>query len=251
MNTPKTIIYHIAGNRNKGSLDIIQEYWIVAIVATKLHTDIKYIQAGGTVGERYRYYTKEEAQIAEKLFHLRNTEKESKTEISAESYQDFGSEPTENAKNPMQKFESGATRTGDTEKLNYVKALSPIVLERYVQYLNAHRKQADGIMRDFDNWKKGIPTDRYLEGLGRHFIAVWLLGDGFPAEDDKGPVTLEDTLCAIIFGASGWLHEIIKDKRKGKTLESIVTCASRVPMTKACENCINFEKCTVERKQNV
>lgn len=119
-------------------------------------------------------------------------------------------------KREMRKFDSGATRNNVEGRLNYVKALSPIVLERYVQYLNAHRKQPDGSMRDFDNWKKGIPTSVYLEGLGRHFIAAWLLAQGFPAGDNRGPVTLEDTLCAIIFGASGWLHEIIKEKRSEK-----------------------------------
>ncbi len=112
----------------------------------------------------------------------------------------------------MRKFGSGATRNNVEGRLNYVKALSPIVLERYVQYLNAHRKQADGTLRDFDNWKKGIPTNVYFEGLGRHFIALWLLTDGYPAEDNKGPVNMEDTLAAIIFNSMGWLHEILKEK---------------------------------------
>ena len=43
-------------------------------------------------------------------------------------------------------------------------------------------------------------------------MAVWLLYDGFPAEDNHGSVTLEDTLCAIIFNSSGWLHELLKEK---------------------------------------
>lgn len=141
----------------------------------------------------------------------------------------------------MRNFDSGATRNNVEGRLNYVKALSPIVLERYVQYLNAHREQADGTMRDFDNWKKGIPIDVYLEGLGRHFIAVWQLAQGFPAEDNKGPVTLEDTLCAIIFNASGWLHEIIKEERKD-------TCGKKKAKTaSALVICSNIETCGVNR----
>lgn len=109
-------------------------------------------------------------------------------------------------------FDTGATRDTVKGKLSYVKALSPIVLQRYVQYLDAHRKQPDGSLRNFDNWKKGIPEETYLDGLGRHFIAAWLLAQGFPAEDNHGSVMLEDTLCAIIFGSSGWLHELLKEK---------------------------------------
>ena len=114
------------------------------------------------------------------------------------------------------KFDTGATRDTTEGKLDYRKALSPIVLQRYVQYLDAHRKQPDGSMRDFDDWKQGIPIEAYFEGLGRHEMAVWLLHDGFPAEDNHGPVTLEATLCAIIFNSSGWLHEILKEKACGK-----------------------------------
>uniref|UniRef100_A0A6M3JAZ4 dATP/dGTP diphosphohydrolase N-terminal domain-containing protein n=1 Tax=viral metagenome TaxID=1070528 RepID=A0A6M3JAZ4_9ZZZZ len=117
----------------------------------------------------------------------------------------------------IRKFETGATRDTNSGKLNYVGALSPIVLQRYVQYLDAHRKQPDGSLRDFDNWKKGIPIEVYFEGLGRHFVATWLLAQGFSAEDNHGPVTLEDSLCASIFNASGWLHEILKAKLPKKS----------------------------------
>ncbi len=110
----------------------------------------------------------------------------------------------------MREFKTGATRDTVEGKLSYVKALSPIVLQQYVQYLDVHRKQSDGSMREFDNWKQGIPKEAYLDGLGRHFVAVWLLEHGFPASDNHGSVTLEDSLCGIIFNAMGWLHELLK-----------------------------------------
>jgi len=112
----------------------------------------------------------------------------------------------------IRKFATGATRDTLEGKLSYVKALSPIVLQRYVQYLDAHRLQPDGSMRDFDNWKKGIDIDAYFDGLGRHFVAVWLLQQGFDTKDNHGPVTLEDSLCAVIFNSMGWLFEILKEK---------------------------------------
>jgi len=113
----------------------------------------------------------------------------------------------------MRKFSSGATRDGVGDKLNYVKALSPIVIQRYVKYLGEHRTQSDGTKRDWDNWKKGIPKETYLEGEDRHHRAVWLLLQGYSVCDNHGPVTLEDSLCGVIFNASGMLHELLKEKK--------------------------------------
>ncbi len=171
--------------------------WIADVVGSRSAL-VGYIQPDGNGGEVYGYGSKEEAEAAAALYEVKNT-----SETSAEG---------------VRKFDTGATRDTTEGKLDYRKALSPIVLQRYVQYLDAHRKQPDGSMRDFDNWKQGIPIEAYFEGLGRHDMAVWLLHDGFPAEDNHGPVTLEDSLCAIIFNATGWLHEILKrEQSSGKT----------------------------------
>ena len=113
----------------------------------------------------------------------------------------------------MREFESGATRDVVEGKLSYVRGLSPIVLKRYLQYLDKHRLQADGKKRDFDNWKLGIDQETYLDGLGRHFWDVWLLCHGYPAEDNHGPVVLEDVLCAVMFNSMGMLFELIKEKK--------------------------------------
>jgi len=116
------------------------------------------------------------------------------------------------AETVIRTFDSGATRDTAQGKLDYLKALSPIVLRRYVQYLDKHRLQPDGSYRDFDNWKKGIPQEAYISGGGRHFFDVWLLTEGYAAEDNHGPVNLEDALCAQLFNLMGRLHEILKTK---------------------------------------
>jgi len=110
----------------------------------------------------------------------------------------------------MRKFDSGATRDTDIDKPNYVKALSPIVIDCYVEYIGKHRKQADGSLRNWDNWKQGMPIDVYVEGEDRHHRAVWKLHQGFPAYDNHGPVTMKDSLCGVIFNAMGHLHELLK-----------------------------------------
>jgi len=114
--------------------------------------------------------------------------------------------------NKIRQFDSGATRDTNVNKPSYVKALSPITLQYYVDYLSRHRLQSDGNLRDWDNWKNGIPQDVYLDGLGRHFWAVWLLCHNFPASDNHGPVTLKDSLCGVIFNAQGMLHELLKNQ---------------------------------------
>jgi hypothetical protein len=114
----------------------------------------------------------------------------------------------------IRQFPSGSTRDTAQGKLDYVKALSPVVLRRYVQYLDKHRLQPGGNYRDFDNWKKGIPQEIYHSSNGRHFMDAWLLTDGYTTEDNHGPVELEDALCGQLFNIMGRLHEILKTKMK-------------------------------------
>ena len=114
---------------------------------------------------------------------------------------------TEFVQDGKRTFDGGATRDTAKGKLDYVKGLSPIVLRRYMQYLDKHRLQPDGTYREFDNWKQGIPHDVYLSSLSRHCVDVWLLSHGFTTSDNHGPVELQDAICAVIFNAMGMLHE--------------------------------------------
>jgi hypothetical protein len=117
-----------------------------------------------------------------------------------------------NGEDEIRQFDTGATRDSDDhpEKPSYYKALSPIVLREYVKYIGRHR--ADGSKRNWDNWKQGIPMDVYADGLLRHTMAVWLILYEFKAHDNHGEVTLEDSLCGIMFAVSGMLHEILERK---------------------------------------
>jgi hypothetical protein len=75
----------------------------------------------------------------------------------------------------MREFKSGATRDDDADKYDYEGFLSPLVLERYAEYMHKHRKQADGKMRDSDNWQKGIPVVQYMKSKLRHIMVTWKL----------------------------------------------------------------------------
>lgn len=101
----------------------------------------------------------------------------------------------------MRTFDSGAVRHTDNGKLDFEGFLSPIVIQRYAEYLHVHRIQADGQLRASDNWQKGIPKDVYMKSLWRHFENLWLLHRGYDCTE-----SLEDALCAIMFNAMGYLH---------------------------------------------
>jgi hypothetical protein len=117
------------------------------------------------------------------------------------------------SKKKMDHFESGATRTPEDGKLSYLRALSPEVQRRYVQYLNKHRQTAGGL-RDFDNWKRGIPKDRYMESLLRHVWDAWLVYLGYEPSDKS--YDLVDLLCAIRFNTDGMLFELLANERREK-----------------------------------
>lgn len=99
----------------------------------------------------------------------------------------------------MRKFTTGATRDNDETKLDYEGFLSPLVLERFAEYMHKHRKQADGQLRASDNWQKGIPKEAYMKSMWRHFFSVW---KSYRLGELK-----EEELCALLFNVQGLLHE--------------------------------------------
>lgn len=105
----------------------------------------------------------------------------------------------------MRQFDTGATRNTDEEQLDYEGFLSPLSLRRFAEYMHAHRFQADGTVRDSDNWQKGIPRESYRKSLLRHTMDVWLDGREFDSRED-----VENALCGVIFNAQGLLHELVK-----------------------------------------
>ena len=109
----------------------------------------------------------------------------------------------------MRKFQTGATRDNDENKPDYEGFLSPLVIVRYGHYMTKHRKQADGKLRDSDNWQKGIPIAQYMKSKFRHFVDTWLWHRNKPVGAD-----VEESLCAELFNTSGMLHEILKGKEK-------------------------------------
>jgi len=119
----------------------------------------------------------------------------------------------------MRTFPTGATRDSDENKLDYEGFLSPLALKRYAEYMHKHRKQADGALRASDNWQKGIPREQYMKSAWRHMMDWWREHRG--VDRDPGNMVDEETICALIFNAMGYLHEVMASRLEmNKTLHA-------------------------------
>ena len=124
----------------------------------------------------------------------------------------------------MQIFSTGDTCNSDADKYDFERFLSPTVLERYGEYMHAHRRQPDGTLRDSDNWQRGIPLAKYVKSLIRHTFDLWRARRGASVIDrDTGqPVDIDDLCCAVMFNAMGFLHERLKSRQSPSVTKSSV-----------------------------
>lgn len=107
----------------------------------------------------------------------------------------------------LRTFATGATRDTAKNKLEPFGFISPQALYRFSQYMDRHRLQTDGTMRDSDNWKKGIPIDAYVQSLIRHTMDFWLVMSGGKPLYDPHTTDPQEIACAIMFNVQGFLHE--------------------------------------------
>jgi len=108
----------------------------------------------------------------------------------------------------MREFDTGATRNTEEGKYDYEGFISPLVIERFAEYMHKHRFQADGKVRESDNWQKGMPLEVFMKSAWRHFMDWWMEHRGHESREG-----LEDALCGLLFNLSGYLHETLKDKK--------------------------------------
>ncbi len=120
----------------------------------------------------------------------------------------------------MRQFSTGATRNVDENRPDFEGFLSPLALERFGEYMAKHRKQADGKLRDSDNWQKGIPLSAYMKGLLRHVLHMWQRHRGWPVRDPLAGADIEEDICAALFNLQGYLHEHLKEKYSKASLET-------------------------------
>lgn len=105
-------------------------------------------------------------------------------------------------------FPGGAYRDDDAGKLDYEGFLSPLVLQAFGEYMERHRHQSDGRLRDSDNWQAGIPREQYVKSLLRHVHDLWLEHDGFQSRDG-----IDEALGGVVFNALGFWYELLMERR--------------------------------------
>jgi hypothetical protein len=105
-------------------------------------------------------------------------------------------------------FSTGATRDTAEGKPEPWGFSSPLAEKAFCEYMNKHRIQSDGELRDSDNWKKGIPIDAFFHSLSRHILDFRLAWEGY--EDEAQSDDLIEILCAVKFNVDGLLHELVK-----------------------------------------
>lgn len=118
---------------------------------------------------------------------------------------------------PVRTFSTGAKRSADAGRVDPEGFLSPLVIQRFSEYLDKHRAMPDGSYRESDNWQKGMPLATYMKGGWRHFLHWWTRHRGFPVTDPQAAPNIEEDLCALIFNAQGYLHELLKERLTANT----------------------------------
>lgn len=102
------------------------------------------------------------------------------------------------------KYDTGATREADDEKLDIEGFLSPLVIEAYSQYMHFNRKLPDGSMRSGSDWQNGIPFNRLMRSMWRHFKDCWMEHRLWSTKEGR-----VFALCGLLFNTIAYLHQVL------------------------------------------
>jgi len=122
--------------------------------------------------------------------------------------------PIDNDNKSIRSFTTGATRDTDEGKYDYEGFLSPLVIEAYAAYMNKHRVQADGSLRDSDNWQKGFGDnhlDVCMKSGYRHFMDWWKEHRGLDSRDG-----IDEAICGLLFNVMAYYKKVLDNRIEGK-----------------------------------
>lgn len=108
--------------------------------------------------------------------------------------------------------ETGAIRDTSINKLDYEAAISPLVTEAYVEYIERHAILPDGSHRELDNWQKLFGTTEEhknicIKSAYRHFMDLLKEHDGYDSRDG-----IDEALGGIMFNIQGYWFAILKER---------------------------------------
>lgn len=107
-------------------------------------------------------------------------------------------------------FSTGSNRNSDEGKLDYEGFLSPIVVQKFGEYMHKHRKLEDGTLRDSDNWQKLFGDDHYsvcMKSMWRHFHDLWMEHRGYRSREG-----IEDAMMGLLFNIQAYALKYYNEK---------------------------------------
>jgi len=110
-----------------------------------------------------------------------------------------------------------ATRDSNTNKPNHIGYRDILVEEAYDLYMLKHQKQADGTMRDADNWKSYFGEKHYkvcIESAYRHFEDWWKEFEGLESRDG-----IDEAINGLKFNIDAYYSKVLRDRLKEKNNE--------------------------------
>ena len=110
----------------------------------------------------------------------------------------------------MVTFDTGATRSAEST-FDLEGFVNPRVLLEFGEYMERHRLQKDGQLRASDNWQKGMPSDRAMRSLSRHYLDLWLISRGYSARSEDCATKMQ-ALCAILFNTMVLMKNEIEEQ---------------------------------------
>jgi len=122
-------------------------------------------------------------------------------------------------KKTIRTFKSGATRDTEENKHDYEGYIHPINTKRFGEYMSKHQKQANGELRDSDNWQKlfGDTPEKHcnvcIKSLCRHLEDLRLHHRGWGHEARE---SIEDAIQGIKFNINAYEYGLEIKKLKEK-----------------------------------
>jgi hypothetical protein len=106
-------------------------------------------------------------------------------------------------------FSTGATRDTAVGKIDPEGFVHPLFMLQFYKYMNMHRIQSDGTLRDSDNWQKGIPKEVCAKSLKRHMLDFELIHRG--CYDAAHEPCIIAAAMGIMFNVQAYVLQVIQE----------------------------------------
>jgi hypothetical protein len=110
----------------------------------------------------------------------------------------------------IRQFDTWANRNSDIGKIDFEGFLSPLVLQKYWEYMEKHSHLEDGTVRDSDNWQNLFWEDHYsvcMKSLMRHVHDLWMEHRGYDSRDG-----IEEAMMWIMFNVQAYALKYYEEK---------------------------------------